>query len=348
MKLFITGAAGYIGGMLVELYLNDPQVEKVVALDFRKPGSHFPLDNPKIVWIDYNLGDDGWQERVLKEGPIDVVIHCAYVIRQPYGKKKREWQIKSNIVAANKVFEFVFKNNIKKFIHFSTVASYGAHKNNSPERWFKEEDPLREDKYLYGVDKKIIEENLFSFFNAEKDLAEKGLRKSPLPKVAVLRPCAVTGGRGQFVFKRFGLIQMVKEGLPIIPITSSVSARQFIHEDDLAEIVDLLVKKDIGGQYEIFNAAPADYLLLTDMAKLLNKKAIKIPKWLGWLAFFTFWHISRGKIPTVPPSINSYTYPIIVDGSKITKFGFKYKYNCVQALRAKEGRYGREKIIEKD
>ena len=112
MKIFITGAAGYIGGMLTDLFLKDQSVEKVIALDFKdikEATDRFSEKNPRLKWITWNLGDDGWQEKVLKEGPVDVVIHSAYVIRQGYGEG-RKWQIKSNITAADNVFEFAFKN----------------------------------------------------------------------------------------------------------------------------------------------------------------------------------------------------------------------------------------------
>ncbi|MEK7119916.1 MAG: NAD-dependent epimerase/dehydratase family protein [Patescibacteria group bacterium] len=338
MKIFITGAAGYVGGMLADLFLKDPRVDSVVVLDMKDASDKFPKGNQKFKWITWNLGDDGWQEKVLEGGAPDVVVHCAYVIREGYGKK-REWQNKCNLTAADKVFEFVFKNKISRLIHFSTVASYGARKENSIKRWFREEDPFLESEYLYGVDKKMIEEKLRAVFEKEKSDLQKGARQNPLPQVLMVRPCAISGPRGQYIFKRFGLLQMVKEGLPIIPITGDESARQFIHEDDVADIIFWMAFGGARGDYEIFNIAPHCFFLLKDMAHSIGKKTIRIPAWLGKFGFWFLWNVSCGKIPTVPAGINSYTYPIIVDGSKIEKFGYKYKYDCGDALRADVGRY---------
>ncbi|KKR10195.1 MAG: hypothetical protein UT37_C0004G0024 [Parcubacteria group bacterium GW2011_GWA2_39_18] len=373
MRVFITGAAGYIGGMLTDLFLADSRIDSVVVLDMKDASEKFPKDNPKFKWITWNLGDDGWQEKVLEGGAPDVVVHCAYVIREGYGKK-REWQNKCNLTAADKVFEFVFKNKISRLIHFSTVASYGARKENSIKRWFREEDPFLEREYLYGVDKKMIEEKLRTIFEKEKGDLQKGVRQSPLPQVLIVRPCAISGPRGQYIFKRFGLLQMIKEGLPIIPITGPESARQFIHEDDVADIVFWMtfggasphtqsknqsfsadsfsnnathayleeqgsLGVGVKGDCEVFNIAPHCFFLLKDMAHSIGKKTIRIPAWLGKFGFWFLWNMSRGKIPTVPAGINSYTYPIIVDGSKITKFGFNYQYNCSDALNADSGRY---------
>lgn len=141
------------------------------------------------------------------------------------------------------------------------------------------------------------------------------------------------------MFKRFGLLSMVKKGLPIIPITGKKAARQFIHEDDIAAIIKVLIFNNLPIEYEIFNAAPSGYILLKNMAKKIGKIHIIIPKLIGKLVFTFLWHISQGRIPTVPAGINSYTYPIIVDGSKITKYGFQYKYNCEEALDAQKGYY---------
>src|SRR3972149_10973632 len=258
MRVFITGTSGYIGGMLVDRFLEDGVAEKIVALDMKPPpdgkkpgflevskpgfeesGGFFPPGG-KVSFITHNLGDPGWEEKVLVHGVPDVVIHCAYVIREGYGKK-RIWQIKSNIAAAERVFDFVLKNKVKRLIHFSTVASYGALPDNSTSKRFTEEDSFRESQYLYGVDKKIIEEKLKRMYQTAK----------PATQVCVVRPCAVTGPRGQFMFKRFGLLRVVKYGLPIVPITGPDSARQYIHEDDLLEGVKLMAGGGVGWEKEV-------------------------------------------------------------------------------------------------
>ncbi|OGZ40976.1 MAG: hypothetical protein A3B04_03320 [Candidatus Portnoybacteria bacterium RIFCSPLOWO2_02_FULL_39_11] len=270
-----------------------------------------------------------------------MVIHCAYVIRQGFGKK-RAWQNKCNLTAADKIFDFVFSNNIPRLIHFSTVASYGARPQNTTDYWFKEGDSLREEEYLYGVDKKVIEEKLQAVFSRAKADLSAGRRQGVLPQVLIVRPCAISGPRGQFIFKRFGLLRMVKEGLPVIPLTGARSARQFIHEDDVADIIFFLAEGNIKEEYEVFNIAPHCFFLLKDMARNIGKKTIRIPMWLGKLGFAFLWYVFRGAVPTVPAGINSYTYPIIVDGSKITGSGYEYKFTCADALAADKGRYARK------
>ncbi len=58
------------------------------------------------------------------------------------------------------------------------------------------------------------------------------------------------------------------------------------------------------------------------------------------IAFFLQWHLTRGKIPSGPSAWKSYSYPIAVDGSKITKLlGYEYQYAGLDAFKYTDGAY---------
>ncbi len=345
INVFITGAAGYVGAMLAEQFSKRPDVSLIVALD-KEPIPDSLKGNNKIFWINANTSDSGWESQVRVKNP-EVVIHAAWQIREMYGKKELQW--KWNVVGSDKIFDFAFSvPSIKKLIYFSTVASYGSYTDNSIEHLFTEEESFRKSDYLYAEEKRIVEAHLEEKYKSKKEVGA-------LPQVFVVRPAAITGPRGRFMRVRFGLQaalsgqlkedishQIVSALVSFVPVTRKW-CRQFIHEDDVNDIIELLAFKNITGKYEVFNICPSGPVVLgKDMANAVGKKAVTVPPFLIRIVFFFAWHLSRGKIPTSRGGWKSYSYPIVVDGSKITKkYGYNYKRQSKDAFVKKEGRYAK-------
>jgi nucleoside-diphosphate-sugar epimerase len=346
MKIFITGGAGYIGAMLIDQFARRSDVEKIVTLD-KEPETDLTLHNThrdKIVYLHMNTADNGWEEKVAIYNP-DVVIHTAWQIRHMYGQEKLEW--KWNIDGSDRVFDFAFNTpSVKKLIYFSTVASYGSFADNSMTHFYKESEPFRKTGYLYAEEKRISEEHLEDRYKKAKGNGWDG-------QVFVVRPAAITGPRGRYDRIRFGLQSALSGNLhggfaykivtlltSFVPVTSKW-LRQYIHEDDVTDIIALFTFNQLDGSYEVFNISPpGDVVLGKDMARAVGKKTIPIYPWMARLAFFFFWHVTRGKIPTSPGSWKGYSYPIAVDGSKLTKqYGYQYRYESKDAFVKNEGRY---------
>lgn len=334
--VFITGGSGYIGSLLVKHFVERDDVEKVISLDKKdEPALLLNLDKnlrEKIIFIKANILNDDWQEKVYEHNP-SIVVHCAWQIRSLYKKEKDQWL--ENIFGSDNVFDFAFyTKSVKKLIHFSTVASYGAQKDNEISKVFREEDSLRNTDFRYAYEKTEAEKILYAKY------CTMGKDRRDL-QVFVVRPASITGeyGRDQ---SKFGL-QSVLSGksknifhkfiskiLFFAPLTKKWS-RQFIHEKDVVGIVDNLAffeNKKENSSYEVFNICPpGDVMTAPDMAKAINKKLIFINPQIIRSIFFAMWHITRGIIPTSRGGWKSYCYPIVVDGSKITKVcGYQYKY----------------------
>lgn len=340
--LFITGAAGYVGAMLVERFAAREDVERIIGLDM-EPMPETLAGIEKLTYIQANTADGTWQERVRAAAP-DTVIHTAWHIREIYGDRPRTW--KWNIEGSDAVFDFAFGTEcVERLIHFSTVASYGAFPNNSTEHRYTENEPFRKTDYLYAEEKRVCEEHLKERYDAS------GRRVA----VNIIRPAAITGPRGRYVRIRFGLqaalsgtlkgqksffYDLISSMVSWVPVTPKW-LRQYVHEDDIYGIVERLTFGEVVHGYEAFNAAPPGPAVYgRDMARAVGKRALPVAPWMVRIPFFFLWHLSRGKVPTAQGSWKGYSYPIAVDGSKLTRMlGYQYQHESYDAFYYTNGFY---------
>lgn len=340
--IFITGGAGYIGEMLCEQFGKRDDVRQIITLD-KEPQTDYSKKLPKVIYIQQNMADDGWQDEVAKYEP-HVVIHTAWQIRAMYGQADEQWRW--NVDGSDKVFDFAFNQpSIKKLLYFSTASSYSARKDNRFSHLFTEEEGFRDDDYIYAHEKKVTEEHL----KEKYEQAKKEGRH--VPQVSVVRPAAITGPRGRFMRIRFGLQSALQGNLKggfvnriVTLLTSFVPAtngwvRQFIHEDDVADIVTKFTFEDMGWDYNVFNIVPvSEPVFASDMAKAVDKKVLPIQPWMARCAFFFFWHTTRGKVPTCPGSWRFYSYPLLMSGEKLATI-YACKYTSKDAFQYTDGRY---------
>jgi nucleoside-diphosphate-sugar epimerase len=340
--IFITGGAGYVGEMLCDQFSKRADVERIVTLD-KEPQSEFSKSLPKVVYIKHNLADAGWQDQVAAYAP-DTIIHTAWQIRAMYGESEKEWRW--NVEGSQAVFNFALATNaVAKLIYFSTASSYSARKDNSLTHFFSEDEGFRPDDYIYAHEKKVTEENLKQTFD---EAVAKGER---VPQVTVVRPAAITGPRGRYMRIRFGLQSALSgnlKGNPIYKMVTLLTAfvpatkgwvRQFIHEDDVSDIMAELTFGNHNWSYEVFNITPqSEPVLAPDMAEAVGKRILPISPWMARLAFFFFWHATRGRVPTCPGSWRFYSYPVLMSGHKLSSI-YTCQYSSKDAFRYTDGRY---------
>lgn len=355
-NILITGCNGYVGAMLVEQLLRNDDVGMVVGIDKddlddllkREDDKYLKgLMQDKFIFIKKNLSDKSWMGEA-KKFNFDILIHTAWQIRTMYGKKNLQWEW--NVGGSDNVFDFVFdkSNNIKKLIHYSSVASYGAYPTNTIEQVFKEGDSFRPSDYLYAEEKRVAEEHLHDKWNY-------AIKNSYDGQVVIIRPASITGPRGRMGKIRFGLqsalagsykgtTNFIYSFLSYLTSFTPVTKkwlRQFVHEDDIVDVTIKSAFHKFENGYNIFNVCPPGAVVLgTDMARAVGKRPVKIHPQLIRIIFFICWHLSRGKVPTSKSVWKGYSYPIAVDGSLVSRIlNYNYKYNSIDAFTKGEGRY---------
>jgi UDP-glucose 4-epimerase len=329
-NVLITGAAGYVGSMVIDALSRLEAVGKIVGIDLRD-GSALGAARGNFRFIRADISEDSWVEAIRDE-QIDVVVHCAYQIRQLYGRRK-EIQRRWNVDGARKVFEFALGTpSVRRLVQLSTVSAYGAHATNSVEDKVTESVPLGEDEYLYGAQKKEIEALLCELYE----------RYRPSTHVVVLRLASLSGPRGRFGLRRYGLVSTVAGRFPFVVSGRADWGRQYLHEDDAVAVIVMLTQLPPAQGLEVFNVSPQDYLSVREFGRLFGKRIVMVPPALLRLLFWLLWHGTRGAVTTPPGAWRFLSYPIRVDGSRLTEVrGYAYRYSSLEALRAETGNYAK-------
>lgn len=328
MNVLVTGAAGYIGTMLLERLAGSRNIDTIYGVDLKSQPQRW-TDCAKVRWISADVAEDQWL-MVVRDQNIDVVIHCAYQIRELYGggrARQRRW----NIDGARKVFGFALAHpSVRRVIQLSTISAYGALPSNSVDRLLAEEDPLGEDTYLYGVQKREVEALLRDDF----------ARLRPSAHVVVLRLASVSGPRGRFGLNRYGLVSTIAGRFPCLICGRADWGRQYLHEDDLIDVLTKFVLLPPAEGYEVFNVSPPDFLAGASIGRLFSKKVVSLPPQLLRALFWLLWHGTRGAVTTPAGAWKFLSYPIRVDASRLQRIhGYVCRYSSLDALIARDGRY---------
>jgi GlcNAc-P-P-Und epimerase len=245
LKVLVTGSEGFVGKVLVT---------NLLAFGHNVEG----IDRVNAANLSYRLHrTDLKNEILLAPSSFDLVIHSAAA--------KGDWAIsdkefhQDNVVATENLLDYIRKCEVKKIIHFSTVAIYSRQITDGSESTKIEPDSV------YGQTK-LDSEILIRRYSEE----------SGIPTV-ILRP-SVIYGRNNYA-NMFNLIQQLNRELPfqINPagiIKSHVSVRN---------VVDVVLRfsdpaYDVNG-LEIYNLTERPYYDLNYMIGIIcDELGVKPPK----------------------------------------------------------------------
>lgn len=303
MNILVTGAAGYLGGRMVASLCGMDWVHRVVGTDIQEPG----LSHPKFVFDRRDIRES--MDDVFDREKIDALIHAAYVLPPIHNKKLMEDINKGgtrNILAASK------RAGIQHILYTSSATAYGFYPDNNVP--LTEESPLRgNDDVTYAKNKKEIEA-IFQAF----------IETNPGITVTILRPCFVVGPGFANPLAR----QLKKK---IVMLPANTSPFQFVHEDDVIEIMAMMLEKRIGGTY---NVAGDGTMTFPEMIKMLGNYRLPVPWPLIYPLNHLAWTLRLHFITESPsPYLRLMVNPWIVSSQKLkAETGYCFKYNTREAF----------------
>jgi UDP-glucose 4-epimerase len=303
LNILVTGAAGYIGGRLVEHLCEQDWVQTIVGTDINEPTFKHPKYKFDIRDVRQSMND------IFESESIDTVVHTAYILSPIHDKGLME---DINKGGTRNVLEAAAKFAVKQILYTSSTTAYGFYADNDEP--LTEESPLRGNVDLtYAKNKKEIEAIFKEFESAHAGIA-----------VTVVRPCFVVGPGIDNP-----LSQHLQKKLVMLP--ANTRPFQFVHEDDLIYVMALLLEKRISGT---FNVTGEGTITFSEMIKMLGNIRIPIP-WpiiypLNNLAWFLRLHFIT-KFPS--PAMRLMIHPWIASSEKLIKeTGYNFQYDSKSAF----------------
>jgi dTDP-glucose 4,6-dehydratase len=255
MKIFVTGADGFIGSHLVERLIKlGHKVKAFTFYNFR--GSNGWLDGiEKKLLKDLNIisgdiRDYNFLEKQTKG--FDVIYHLAALIAIPYSYYSPQSYIDTNITGTYNILKSSQKNNISKIIITSTSEVYGTAQTVP----IKENHPLNAQS-PYAATKIAADQLALSFY-----------RSFDLP-VTILRPFNTYGPRQSARAVIPTIISQLVSKNKFLRMGNLKPTRDFTYVEDTVEAFILALKKNILG--EIINIGNKFEISIEDILDIFKK-----------------------------------------------------------------------------
>jgi UDP-glucose 4-epimerase len=328
-RILITGVSTYWGGRLAQALEREPAVEAIIGVSPDDPSC--PLERTEYVRVGLH---HALLRRIVDAAEIDTVVDTRLVVDSLTASPRVAHEANAigtlNILAACGGPD----SPVRKVVFKSSAHYYGCERDDPA---FFTEGMRRPHPPRTRLESDILE--------AEKAV-EGYAERNPDVTVTVLRFCNALGPDLRTSHTRL-------LALPAIPCILGFDPRyQFIHEDDLVDVLRFAVEHDLPG---IHNAAGDGVLALSEIASLLGRPPAPIlPPWgtsLGAAA------LKPLGIRVPEEVLNQLRYGRGLDNRKLKGAGYAFAFTTretvlkhaegqrVRALRRDEGepyRYERE------
>jgi UDP-glucose 4-epimerase len=302
----LTGAAAFLGSNLIGVLEEDPNVERVVAIDIEPP----PTGGPKTRMYEVDLTVPASEERVAEilaaEG-VDTLLHLAFLSTPTHASA---WAHEVESVGTMHVLNAARQAKVSKVVLWSQTLLYGARANNP--NFLTERHPLRASTdEPYFADKIAAERSVLAFGSKSRDTV-----------VTILRTAPIVGPTVRNVVTRYLGSRAPATLLGFDPLW------QFVHEVDAIAAFKLAIDRDAPG---VFNIVGDGVLPLSTVLRLASRTSVPIPHPMARAVCGALW---GAQLVAAPPSFLPYLrYVCVADGARAARvLGFRATYTTREAL----------------
>ncbi len=309
MNVLITGAAGYLGSLLVHRLsgtLKNGEPIRVIATDIQER-SRFPSEAADD-YVQLDIRSEHVHE-VMINYQIDTVVHLASIVT-PGKKSNRELEYSVDVLGTENILKACVNSGVKRFIVSSSGAAYGYHPDN-PE-WITEDAPIRGNKeFAYSYHKRLVEQLLADYRQTHPELEQVIFRIGTI--------------LGETVNNQ---ITALFEKKALIGISQSDSPFVFIWDEDVVSCLEKAVTSDVTG---IFNVAGDGKLTIDDLSHILHKPVIRVPASIVKGILYILKRLSLTQYGE--EQVNFLRYRPVLDNTKLkTALGFTPTYTSKEVF----------------
>lgn len=300
MNVLITGAAGYLGKVVLEKLLQEKLTGipcNIWAMDVRETPPEQRSKHAKYVVAD--VRSESLSETIAKN-KIDTIIHLAAIVN-PGKDMSREFLHDVEVGGTENLLKAAVKSGVGQIIISSSGAAYGYYADNPD--WISEDAAIRgNEAFAYSFHKRLIEEMLAKY-----------REKHPELKQTIFRVGTILGENVN------NQITALFERNLMLALKGSDSPFVFIWDEDVAGCV---VQAALKGKDGIYNVAGDGALTIFEIAKLLNKRILTLPP---KLVENTFAFLKKMRLTNYgPEQIDFLRYrPVLANDRLKNEFGYQ-------------------------
>lgn len=294
MKVLVTGSSSCLAQAVLPRLCGAGGIEGVTGIDRAPPR----FAHARFRAVQRDIRDPGLADLL---GGHDALVHLACVVLR--GRTSEQEMFDVNVSAGHKLFHAARRAGIRRLVHMSSAAVYGAGVH------LGEDAPLAPlPGFAYACHKAHLER----------------LLEIEFPECVRLRPHVIVGPNAQPLFKRL-------VGLPCcVALPDPQPLLQCVHEDDVARAVMRALASDARGP---FNLAAEDSVNYRDVIRSRHRFAVPLPLGAARAALALGWRL--GGWGGEPAWIEGLARTLVLNCRRAAvELGWKSRYATAAALAA--------------